>query len=341
MASQTVRILRVKRADDASQHLLVHITPTNVKKALDVKLVATEHEHVYHGEIRSTQINALRSEHFDGDGDELRDIIRFIFLQTRPALSTPGNLKGLETVASRNKDSFVITIRKNIGGITQRVASVSLAQDDEREEILPFDWVDTAVQISEQQWKDLEATQTTLDAQQKEIDSLKSQLEEFIKVKKEHEDDMLQKFAVLLNTKKRRIRELRQRLERAGADNDDDAHMADVPDAEQQAKPSTSRGSKRKAPQTQSDVDMEEAEGEETPQETEDEDGGTDVDVDDRQSTQSSRTARSQTVKHGHTAEVLPAQELLSQSHSQRASASVAPQSSMPDPEDDETDDEL
>lgn len=212
----TVRILRVKRTDKQSEHLLLHVRQTSPARPLDLKLVATEHEHLYHTTVKASGVLSLKHDGFTGSENDFRDILCFLLLQIRPEGSAPETLQGLETVAAVHDHVVFVTIRKNIAGITQRVGTIKLAQDDEREEISAFDWVDTAVARSDDLRTELDILQTSLSSQQDQVAKLTAQLYELVKAKTEHEAELLRKFAQLLNAKKLKIRDQQRLLDGAG-----------------------------------------------------------------------------------------------------------------------------
>ncbi|KAM0713772.1 hypothetical protein Q7P37_010734 [Cladosporium fusiforme] len=271
----STHVLRIRRTDDPSSHLLLHVTSINQARPLDLKLVATEHEHLYHGSLKSSNLAALQTSNYHGDDDEWRSVIAFALLQQRPDANLDA-LQGLETVAAINGETCTLTLRKNIGGITQRLGSIRLDQDDEREEVSAFEWVDTAVAASDALRADLVTLQKSLGSQQSQVAKLTEQLDELVKAKKQHEEDILRKCAVLLDSKKAKIRDLEYEL----------GHIAKNPTGHAGHKAGNSARGKRKAnsvspeeedehlddAEDDDDLADEEEDGQQTPeQETEDE----------------------------------------------------------------------
>lgn len=275
-------VLRIRRTDDTASHLLLNVKQPNKKnKPLDLKLVATEHKHLYHGAVKASGISSLQASNYNGDDDEWKAILLHALLQQQPqdASETPRGeaLKGVETVAAISGERCTITIRKNIGGITQRLGSIKLDQDDEREEVSAFEWVDTAVAASDDLRSQLQGLQSSMSSQQEQVAKLTKQLDELVQAKKDHEEQLLQNFAALLNTKKLKIRDQQRELMRRRVE-------SETGNADGRKAGASARG-KRKAngslPEDAEDVDgqpddedldMEEEEGQRTPeQETEDE----------------------------------------------------------------------
>ncbi|KAK6431460.1 hypothetical protein LTR95_012381 [Oleoguttula sp. CCFEE 5521] len=200
-------ILRVRRTDDPIAHLLLHITQASASKPLDLKLVATEHEHLYHGTTRISSLGSLQASTFDGDESEWRDILIQTLL---PQNSSTSGVKaeGIELVAAINGAKCTLTIRRNIEKITQRLGSIALQQDDEREEISAFEWVDTALINSQTLSAQLAEAQKSIAEQQAQVAKLTKQLDDLVEAKREHERVLVGKFVQLLNAKKSKVRDL-------------------------------------------------------------------------------------------------------------------------------------
>ncbi len=137
-------ILRLIRTDRPSEHLLVQVSQSG-NKELDLKLIGTEHEHLYHAELKEASVKSLQANSFNGDLNEWKAVLKYALLRDKPDGQPTEHLQGLETVAAIAGKSLTVTIRKNIGGITQRLGDIKLQQDDEKEEVAAFEWVDAAV----------------------------------------------------------------------------------------------------------------------------------------------------------------------------------------------------
>ncbi|KAI7215026.1 hypothetical protein KC333_g5679 [Hortaea werneckii] len=278
------RILRFPRTDSPGEHVLVNVT-TAGSKPLDIKLVATEAEHVYPTVLRDSTVKSLQASNYGGTLDEWKSILRHVFLQEKHEAPARTIFEGLETVAGINGSSLNLTFRKNIRGITQRLGSLSIAQDDEAEEVSPFDWCFTAVGQTDDLRLQLETLQASVSSHSNQVAKLNQQLEELVKAKKDHEDELLKKFAALLNTKKLKIRDQQRLL--AGAKIPKDAAQAvrDARDSDVASgrRASGARRHKRKAnssaepesagPETASENEDDHAlrEQEQTPQQTDEE----------------------------------------------------------------------
>lgn len=92
-----------------------------------------------------------------------------------------------------------------------------MERDDETELSL-FDWTGLAISTSDGMIGEMNALQTSIKSQQEVVAKLNSQLDDLIRAKKEHEDELLQKFAELLNAKKLKIRDQQRLLASAKID---------------------------------------------------------------------------------------------------------------------------
>jgi hypothetical protein len=275
------RVLRVRRTDGSPDHLLVNVTQASKTRPLDLKLVATDHEHLYHGAIKSNNLVALQASKYNGDEDEWEQVLTCTLLQQRPDANLDA-LQTLEVVAAVNGETCTLTLRNNIGGITARLGAINLTQDDEREEVSAFEWVDTAAAASDELRNELATLHSSLESQQAQVAKLTTQLDELVKAKKEHEEQLLRKCAVLLDSKRAKIREQQRELNamsrvtghKAGASSRGKRKTYEG-SSDEDRKDRAALGSDRADEDADEDEDLEaeDGEGQQTPeQETEDDD---------------------------------------------------------------------
>lgn len=281
MAAQ---VLRLHRTDNEGKHVLLHVSPAG-RHPLDLKLIGTEHAQLFHASLKESSVNNIQSSHFTGNLDEWKALLKYVLLHEQPKRDLLETFQGLETVAAISGNKLTVTIRKNIGGITQRLGSIRLDEDTEREEVSGFEWTDTAVANADGLRSELETLQASMASQNDDLAKLNQQLDDLVKAKKEHEDELMQKFAALLNEKKLKIRDQQRLLNGAKVDPGAAKAVRDSRDG-QGRKPTVSRSGKRAntaseepdAREGEEDEEVElEAQQEETPapsdQETEDENG--------------------------------------------------------------------
>ena len=276
-------VLRVRRTDGSPDHLLVNVTQTSKTRPLDLKLVATDHEHLYHGATKSNNLVALQASKYNGDEDEWKQVLTCTLLQQRPDANLDA-LQSLEVVAAVNGETCTLTLRNNIGGITARLGAINLTRDDEREEVSAFEWVDTAAAASDDLRSELTTLHSSLESQQAQVAKLTAQLDELVKAKKEHEEQLLRKCAILLDSKRAKIREQQRELNamskvaghKAGASSRGKRkafeHSSDVDEEDKAVLGFNGAGDDADEDEDE-DLEAEEDEGQQTPeQETEDED---------------------------------------------------------------------
>ncbi|KAG5288042.1 hypothetical protein I7I48_10114 [Histoplasma ohiense] len=216
-------ILRIQRSDSLGDFVLVKVARSG-RSELDLTLVATEGEAPYRGLVKSTQIDKLRAKNYQGTVDEWAGILAYALGQKQPATVPEEHKAGLEIAATvkQNEDDesdkeIIVTLRKRIDTITQRLGTISLKQDDDQA-IQLFDWTGLAVTRADELEEGLTSLTAKYDAVETAINKLNSQLQELIKVKSEHDEQLIAKFAQLLNEKKLKIRNQQRLLASAKID---------------------------------------------------------------------------------------------------------------------------
>nr|POF11438.1 hypothetical protein CFP56_44276 [Quercus suber] len=246
MTSQALKILRIKRADAGSGNILLHITPARAG-SLELKLVATEQEHLYHCTIRESNLKSLQAERYEGSLQDFKHVLRAILLQEASDESIEAS-RDIELTSAIDEDTLTIHLRRNVAGIKSAIGSIVCIQDDEREAVSFPEWVDTALAASETAHATCQELKRSLSSAKDQVSKLTAQLDELLLAKKAHEDDMLKKFATLLNAKKLKIRDQQRLLGDMARDPKLD-HVANRGVAEEQHMDSTNggRGSARKS----------------------------------------------------------------------------------------------
>ncbi|KAL4746015.1 hypothetical protein BDW72DRAFT_210803 [Aspergillus terricola var. indicus] len=192
-------IRRIRRSDEANSYFWI---PT--QQGTDAQRT-----------VRQSEINKLRAKNHQGTDDEWKKTLLHILGFQGDAAENPELLTGVEASASVNAiqedyKELVITVRKRIQTITQKLGSLTLRQDEEQD-IELFDWTNLAVtraDILEQRFNSLLDRFRTAEST---IKLLNKQLEEFISSKNQHEQQLFSGFVQLLNEKKLKIRN-QQRL---------------------------------------------------------------------------------------------------------------------------------
>ncbi|KFY32779.1 hypothetical protein V495_08748 [Pseudogymnoascus sp. VKM F-4514 (FW-929)] len=203
-------LLRIPRQDGQQGFVLVHISPPAQKGAatLDVKILATEGSAPFALTLKQNQIQKLKSKKAPCTDDEWEGILEVILLQQESDPNKAKVAEGIEVEAAVEEDVAVeLVFKKSTSGITQRLGSLRLPHDEDQE-IELFDWCGASIIHSHGLTASLKSAQSSLLAEQAKAQKLAEQLEELIKAKEESEKALLGKCAVLLNEKKRRIREL-------------------------------------------------------------------------------------------------------------------------------------
>ncbi|QQK42762.1 DNA double-strand break repair and VJ recombination XRCC4 [Penicillium digitatum] len=208
------RILRFPRSDETGSFVLVHVSCTG-PAPLDLSLMATEGESPYVSLVKQACLKDLHAKNYQGSNDEWIKTVSLILGQCSTPPDRPDWATGLEASASisgSNEDNkeIVITIRKRVQNITQRLGAFTLKQDDEQAVEL-FEWTGiTAVRAHTLEQQVFSLTSRYRFAEDT-IRRLNEQLEELVHAKTEHENRLVASFVQVLNEKKLKIRN-QQRL---------------------------------------------------------------------------------------------------------------------------------
>ncbi|KUJ09091.1 uncharacterized protein LY89DRAFT_741387 [Mollisia scopiformis] len=243
-------LLRLPRLDLPSEEdafVLVHVSSAG-PHPLDVKLIGTDNENAFAVSLNSSQTLKLRHKTSKLNEAQWDYVLSVILLGAAQGEEDPALLEDVEAVAKVEEDTLVVIIRRTIEGITQPLGSISLSKDDdEGEDIDLFEWCGVANKAKDTSNDELQSLRTTLGSKDEEIRKLQDSLAELTQLKNDNETQLLEKFSLLLNEKKLKIRD-QQRL--LACSNVDPAKLAEVEASREPVSlhsPGPSRKGKRKA----------------------------------------------------------------------------------------------
>jgi hypothetical protein len=172
--------------------------------------------------VRQSEINKLRAKNYQGTDNEWKKTLLHILGFLEEGAENPELLTGVEASASVNAigdddKELVITIRKRIQTITQKLGSLTLHQDEEQD-IELFDWTNLAVTRADILEQRFDSLLDRFRIAESTIKLLKKQLEEFINSKNQHEQQLFSGIVQLLNEKKLKIRNQQRLLASAKVD---------------------------------------------------------------------------------------------------------------------------
>ncbi|KAI0442811.1 hypothetical protein F4803DRAFT_343739 [Xylaria telfairii] len=238
MAETPVLCFPISGQDDGS--FLLAAT-SNGSRPLDLKLVGSESTAVFLLKLRHKKINEYKASPSQCTDEEWQQILTSTFLDLKP-------VPDIEVRADVQSDGTSVTLsfRKNIQGITQRLGSIKLDEND-RTEISPFDWCVSAIASRSKVTDELETATAKIESLEHTINELKAQLDDFITTKEEDETQMLEKFRDLLNEKKLKIRQQHRLLAAAKVDPKKLANIGGDSNQDTHHNAGPSRSNKRKA----------------------------------------------------------------------------------------------
>lgn len=172
--------------------------------------------------VRERSLKKLRARNYDGSDDDWNCTISSILAPQNRAGSSSLRTATLDVACSisgkESKRTLTIVFSNNVEEITQKLGTIDLNETEDTDDVDLFGWTVQAVG----QRDDLQGAVTSLTEQVKTKDavvtSLQKQISELVEAKAEHEKQMLSKFALLLNEKKLKIRNMQRVLSTAKAD---------------------------------------------------------------------------------------------------------------------------
>lgn len=208
--------------------------------------------------MRARSLDKLRAKNYDGSTEEWLSILEYCLVSRLSDIDSAvkDNLDVSCAVAGKEpKAVLTLSFRTRVQDITQRLGSIELPQTEDTDDVDLFGWA-TQLASSRDQLKDEAAQQgKKAGAEAQTIVALQNQLEELTKAKADHEQELVSKFAQLLNEKKHHLRRLHRILETAQVD------PQKVSEAEVSIHPEAKRGQKRSARQTGQGNESDESEG--------------------------------------------------------------------------------
>ncbi|KAI1312694.1 hypothetical protein F5Y03DRAFT_390394 [Xylaria venustula] len=191
--------------------------------------------------LRHKKIDEYKASPGPCTDEEWEQILTSTFVDLQPVPDVE-----IKAEAQSDGTSVTLSFRKNIQGITQRLGSLNLDEND-RTEISPFDWCVSAIESRRNVTQELATATAKIESLEHSIKQLKAQLEDFITTKEEDEAQMLEKFRDLLNEKKLKIRQQHRLLAAAKVDPDKLDNVGDNEEQDAHRNAGPSRSGKRKA----------------------------------------------------------------------------------------------
>ncbi|KAF2274265.1 uncharacterized protein EI97DRAFT_435358 [Westerdykella ornata] len=252
MAGGDTHIISIPAATQGQPGFVIEVKQTG-EDPLDVRLVGSEGEYCYVTKLKKRNIGALKHK---ASTDEWEAIVSHFLLQKPLGKKQEDLLQNVRIEYTLTKDQVHVTLRRDVQGIKVTLGEIVLARTEE-EEIDPIAWAYASSKAHNEALKEIERLKSMLEDKSAAMEKLNAQLDDFIKTKQETETAMLQQFMVLLNEKKRKIRDQARLLAGAKVDK---ATAAAVKSARETTKPrraGQSRASKRKATAPEEDVSVE------------------------------------------------------------------------------------
>ncbi|RMZ76573.1 hypothetical protein DV737_g4749, partial [Chaetothyriales sp. CBS 132003] len=247
-------VIKIAVADTDADAVLVHVTAKSTA-SLDLDLLATDGDSAFKGQVRDRSLGKLRAKNYDGPDKEWKDTLKHIFVSKQPDPSTGTAPPALEALCSKSgrdpHTTLTITVRRRVENITQRLGAIELPQTDDIDAVDLFGWASQLTDERDQLEASLQQEKGLASSTHNTIASLQAQLADLVQAKQSHEQDLLSKFAALLNEKKK---ELRRRARQLGTAQMTSTQLRQLEDQRPPAsKAKAAQGRKRTAEEPESD----------------------------------------------------------------------------------------
>ncbi|KAM0156372.1 hypothetical protein ACHAQE_003093 [Botrytis cinerea] len=216
-AKQLPAVLRItSSATNQDEGFLLHVESAG-SRPLDLKLVGTDGELVFAVSVKHSKLPSLKSKNSPCSDEEWILILSSMLLHEPPTEENENVTRGVEIHAKVEKKAVTLVIQKVIEGIKQRLGAIKLDETEE-EEIGLFEWCALATRAAESAKDELETLRTKYREQQKMLDGFNETFREVNKTKSDYEIQLLEKFSLLQNEKKLKIRDQQTLLASAKVD---------------------------------------------------------------------------------------------------------------------------
>ncbi|KAH7413372.1 hypothetical protein BKA64DRAFT_719282 [Cadophora sp. MPI-SDFR-AT-0126] len=250
MDPKLIRVPRVDLTDD-QDFVLLHIAPTG-RKTLDLELIGTDNETAFIYSLKHSQLSKLKDKKVNLE--EWEQNLSAFLLGTDPEGTPVAAPRGIEAVASiqSGAKSLTIIIQRNIEGITQKFGTIVLSRGpDDAADF--YDWCAESVLENAKIAQQLQDAKAKLDDKDAQIKKLEVAMAELVQLKNDNDTQLLEKFSLLLNEKKLKIRDQQRLLQ---SSNIDPAHGKEVEEARSRSQSAgPSRKGKRKAGAVEEEAD--------------------------------------------------------------------------------------
>lgn len=185
-------------------------------------------------------MDKLQSASFDGTADDWVNILQYTLVSKFNRQLTSSIRDNLDVTCNKldkgSRASLVILFRTRVQNITHNLGAIELPEtSDQTDDVDLFGWTCQTIEKRDEVEAALATTTSEVKDSKEMIETLQQQLDDLIKAKAEHEDQLLAKFVLLLNEKKLKIRNLQRLVSELDYGNADTVKRS---------------GKKRKAPKT-------------------------------------------------------------------------------------------
>ncbi|OCT52478.1 hypothetical protein CLCR_10398 [Cladophialophora carrionii] len=216
-------VVRLLQDNQEETPILINVSRKEGGDELDLDLLATDGTAAFTSKVRRRNLKKLRAKNYDGPDDEWSNtVLSVLGPKTRSTAGSPQQADLDVTCSFSGKGSnrtLSLVFCNKVEDITQRLGTIELPQNtDAEDDVDLFGWTSQAIEQRDRLQDEVTGLRGQVKTKDDIVAGLQKQIDELVEAKAEHEKQMLSKFALLLNEKKLKIRNMQRILSTAKID---------------------------------------------------------------------------------------------------------------------------
>ncbi|KIW68501.1 hypothetical protein PV04_04443 [Phialophora macrospora] len=216
-------VVRLVQDNKEETPILVNVSQKEGGDELDLDLLATDGAAAFTTKVRQRSLKKLRAKNYEGPDDDWNDIVLSVLgPKTKSTTRRPQKANIEVTCSFSGKGSnrtLSLAFSNRVEDITQRLGTIDLPQNtDAEDDVDLFSWTCQAIDQRDRLQGEVIGLSAQIKTKDDIVASLQKQIDELVEAKADHERQMLSKFALLLNEKKLKIRNMQRILSTAKTD---------------------------------------------------------------------------------------------------------------------------
>lgn len=203
--------------------------------------------------MKESKVSRLKDSSTSISDEEWKSILRALFL-AKPHEEDRRWFPSIELSANVKDTSIELAVLEDVKGIKRRLGNISIPNGDA--EVQLFQYICIGLRERDEANERIRGMESSVHSQEEKIKRLTEQLKDLVEAKERYEEEMIKKFQLILNEKKRKIRQLHKGEAVAAEESSEDEEVSMASKGKTKGK---GKGKlKRKASDPEPEVDMDE-----------------------------------------------------------------------------------